>query len=88
MRRGKSSIGGRYVSDIGSAAMGRHPDAAQSGPHGQIRIERRGREVTVQIPEGTVVVCDGEETAGPAIWKQGNRAHTGAGCSDHKERKS
>lgn len=56
-------------------------------PHGEIRIERRGREATVQIPEGTVMVCNGEETAGPAIWKNVNSEQSGAGCSKPSKKK-
>ncbi len=39
-------------------------------PHGEIRIERRGQDITVQIPAGTIMICNGAETVGPATWKK------------------
>ncbi len=38
-------------------------------PHGEIRITRCGQNAKVQIPSGTVMVCNGEAIAGPAIWE-------------------
>jgi len=35
-------------------------------PYGEIRIERRDQQIHVQIPAGTVMVCNGEEVVGPA----------------------
>ncbi len=38
-------------------------------PHGEISIERCSQQIQVQIPAGTVLVCNGEEVAGPATWQ-------------------
>jgi len=43
-------------------------------PQGEIIITRNGRRASVQIPANTVMVCNGEEIAGPAAWENETRA--------------
>jgi len=38
-------------------------------PQGEIKITRSGQKATVHIPANTVMVCNGEEIAGPATWE-------------------
>lgn len=38
-------------------------------PRGSISVEQRAGTTTARIPPGTVLVCNGEEVAGPAAWR-------------------
>jgi len=38
-------------------------------PQGTIRVEQRGDDLSVRIPAGSVMVCEGREVAGPVVWE-------------------
>jgi len=64
----------RFTLDISEPPLTRLVGAIPT-PHGEIRIQRSGQDMTVQLPAGTVMVCNGEAIAGPATWE--SKAGTG-----------